>query len=110
MLLTSIIFYDTKIRDAYLIIVVNVSDNLEIYMMFIGYNHSSLFHVIPTIDKFIIKYTNKLDFTSNLRISNRALGILQFKERESSLSVVLGRRISTIFVQNSPTCFSFTYQ
>ena len=53
------------------------------------YNQLSLFEGIPTITKLIIKSQVKMDFTSNLRVSSKASGTSNFKNKNSFFRVVI---------------------
>ena len=53
------------------------------------YNQRDLFKGIPTIVKLVIKSKVKMDFTSNLRMSNKTPGMSHFDNKTSHLRVVL---------------------
>ena len=67
----------------------NEIDTINIRISDKDYNQLSLFQGIPTIVKLIIRSKVTMDFTSNLRVSSKAPGTLQFQNKNSSFRVVL---------------------
>ena len=63
--------------------------NITIRISDKDYNQLILFDGIPTIVKLIIKSQVKMDFTSNLRVSSKALGTSHFHNKNSFFRVVI---------------------